>query len=379
MEYSHTEECSVEQQHLSHSWSCLHDQIQDIGEDIAPYINALHTRNKNIELEIEKEVYRFSLLPFAPARSNGTGKPDIVVDLSAAEKKIKFALQDISCLPFLRLPVQNQLPSDILCIVVEFHLDAILSATEKSTGSPIRIDAVELAPDIPPKCDYELFFQLSHTSTGLKTIGSFLLERVTLPWFAQAFRDNFPPAADPGYRNLPVRVGFMAGNIRSLTFGEIKELCVGYVILDRIKIGHRKKADIIVTVQGRPMWSCRADRNGLITVVSSMEQSMNDKRTEFNPVSQNKTDDEKIHIGKALQKKMDLNSLEMDIGFELGSLKMPMSELESVQDGYVFDLKHTAVDYVTIHANGRPIGRGEMVNIGQRLGVRVTGLLFSKD
>ena len=91
--------------------------------------------------------------------------------------------------------------------------------------------------------------------------------------------------------------------------------------------------------------------------------------------------DEKMQIELAQQNKTDLESLEIDLEFELGSLKMPLAELKSVQEGYVFEVNLTHTNYVTIHANGRPIARGVLVGfMGQRrrMGVRVTELLLTK-
>jgi flagellar motor switch/type III secretory pathway protein FliN len=117
-------------------------------------------------------------------------------------------------------------------------------------------------------------------------------------------------------------------------------------------------------VQGRPMWLIRATIDS-ITVVGRVETKMDDKKMGIEFTQQNKT---------------DLESLEIDLEFKAGSLKIPLAELKSVQEGYVFELKpnlHT--NYITIHANGRPIARGVFVNMGKRLGVRVIELLFTKD
>ncbi len=355
---------------LSESGSDFLNQIQFIDESVIASINSLYVRNTIIALEIENQPYQFSLLPIAPAASDGTPKSAFLADISTKNCKFQIALQDITFMEFLRIPGHNHPPSDVMCAIFEFHFDALLTTIESHSGSPIKIDAIQIEPNVPSKCDYELFFQLVQTSTGIKTIGSFLLDRVSLAWLAQAFRDALAPITIPGYWDLPVRVELLYGkvdNARSLPLGEIKRLGIGDIILDPLDpvvTDDPPSSLLTAKVQGRPMWLIRATIDSL-TVVGRVETKMDDKKMGIELTQQNKT---------------DLESLEIDLEFKAGSLKMPLAELKSVQEGYVFDLKpnlHTT--YITIHANGRPIARGVFVNMGKRLGVRVIELLFTKD
>jgi type III secretion protein Q len=64
--------------------------------------------------------------------------------------------------------------------------------------------------------------------------------------------------------------------------------------------------------------------------------------------------------------------LPMQLEFELGRTEMSIGELADLQPGYVFPLA-TALEgsNVTIRANGRVAGRGELVAVGDTLGVRL--------
>lgn len=65
-------------------------------------------------------------------------------------------------------------------------------------------------------------------------------------------------------------------------------------------------------------------------------------------------------------------ALPVSIEFELGQLEMGLGELSNLQPGYVFTLPtHLEGANVTIRANGRIAGRGEVVAVGDTLGVRV--------
>ncbi len=65
-------------------------------------------------------------------------------------------------------------------------------------------------------------------------------------------------------------------------------------------------------------------------------------------------------------------SLPVRLEFELGQLEVSLGELAALQPGYVFNLPaHLEGANVVIRANGRSTGRGEVVAVGDTLGVRL--------
>jgi type III secretion system YscQ/HrcQ family protein len=66
--------------------------------------------------------------------------------------------------------------------------------------------------------------------------------------------------------------------------------------------------------------------------------------------------------------------LEITLRFDLGELKLSLGELQQVQPGYSFALDLPVAGEVSIVAGEQLIGRGELVQIDERLGVRVTAL-----
>lgn len=66
------------------------------------------------------------------------------------------------------------------------------------------------------------------------------------------------------------------------------------------------------------------------------------------------------------------HNLPVTLEFDLGSVQMSVGELANLQPGYVFALPaHLEGANVTIRANGRNSGRGELVAVGDTLGVRL--------
>ncbi|MGY6646320.1 MAG: type III secretion system cytoplasmic ring protein SctQ [Salinarimonas sp.] len=69
-----------------------------------------------------------------------------------------------------------------------------------------------------------------------------------------------------------------------------------------------------------------------------------------------------------------IDEIPVQLVFELGRLEIPLSELESLTSGYVFELGKPLSQSVDIIANGRRVGTGELVRLGEAIGVRVSKL-----
>jgi type III secretion protein Q len=80
-----------------------------------------------------------------------------------------------------------------------------------------------------------------------------------------------------------------------------------------------------------------------------------------------------IHEEVAEEAPAGVGSIPVRIEFAIGEITLPFGELERIEPGYVFELGR-AIDgaSVDIRANGRRIGRGQIVAIGDTLGVRIT-------
>ncbi|MEZ5846609.1 MAG: type III secretion system cytoplasmic ring protein SctQ [Geminicoccaceae bacterium] len=64
----------------------------------------------------------------------------------------------------------------------------------------------------------------------------------------------------------------------------------------------------------------------------------------------------------------------VDLVFELLRLRMPLKQLQSLEAGYVLELDRPLSEAVDIRVHGKRIGRGELVVVQDRLGVRIVTL-----
>ncbi len=70
-----------------------------------------------------------------------------------------------------------------------------------------------------------------------------------------------------------------------------------------------------------------------------------------------------------------LADVELTVSVELGRVRIPLRDLLRLQEGSVVELDRLAGAPVDVLANGTPVARGDVVVVGDELGVRVNELL----
>ena len=70
---------------------------------------------------------------------------------------------------------------------------------------------------------------------------------------------------------------------------------------------------------------------------------------------------------------LPLDALEVELVFESGELSLSIAELARLRSGSVISLGHRVADHVvTVRVNGQIVGRGEFIELGDELAVRLT-------
>lgn len=84
----------------------------------------------------------------------------------------------------------------------------------------------------------------------------------------------------------------------------------------------------------------------------------------------------------AADAELDLDMLmevPVTLSVEIGTNKMPIKQLVSLNQGSVVDLERDINEPMNLLVNGTLIARGEVVVIGQKFGLRVVDILSPKD
>ena len=81
--------------------------------------------------------------------------------------------------------------------------------------------------------------------------------------------------------------------------------------------------------------------------------------------------DESSKRGAEAKSVPTIDGLTINVVFELGEKKLSLGELKAMQPGYTFDLEKDPEKPVAVRANGKIIGFGELVQVDDRVGVRL--------
>lgn len=67
----------------------------------------------------------------------------------------------------------------------------------------------------------------------------------------------------------------------------------------------------------------------------------------------------------------ELERLPVRLDFDLGHLQVPIAELRTVAPGMVFEIEGASPASVAVTSSGRLLGKGEIVDVGGKLGIRI--------
>ena len=75
------------------------------------------------------------------------------------------------------------------------------------------------------------------------------------------------------------------------------------------------------------------------------------------------------------QHRRGADQIPVSLDFDLGNLAVPLGELATLKPGYVFELSNSLDSVrIVIRANGTRVGHGELVAVGDVLGVQLLAL-----
>ena len=75
----------------------------------------------------------------------------------------------------------------------------------------------------------------------------------------------------------------------------------------------------------------------------------------------------------------DPGHVELTVQMDLGSAPLTLDALQSLQEGFIFELDVPPAAPVMARINGVAIGQGELIRIGDKLGVRLVKVLSHAD
>jgi len=84
-------------------------------------------------------------------------------------------------------------------------------------------------------------------------------------------------------------------------------------------------------------------------------------------------------IGEDNQNLDFLLDIPLEVSVELGRTKMIVNNLLQLTQGSVVELSKAAADTVEIYVNNKLLGKGEVIVVNERFGVRITEIISQAD
>lgn len=153
--------------------------------------------------------------------------------------------------------------------------------------------------------------------------------------------------------DVPVPVQLVAGGIK-LPATLLKSLEVHDVILADVQ-GYIRLRECSLFLQNRFIGNAVANRQ----TVTLNQLNLNAKPD----------------MAESAAEPVALDELEVNLTFVVGQTTLTLGELKSLTPGASFELPTPVSEAVTILANGKAIGSGELLEVGGRVGVRITKLI----
>lgn len=156
---------------------------------------------------------------------------------------------------------------------------------------------------------------------------------------------------------IPLRIGLRLGAV-NISIGELKSLSPGDVVL----LDHEEGTSILVV---EDLFFAPVTVTGGSTQIISRPTQLAGSKWEWtmNQVKQPQSAD--------TLEDSDLEGLPVTLVFEAGRAAMPLGEIKRLAPGSIVPLPDRTDQTVDIVANGKRVGQGELVRIGEGLGVRI--------
>lgn len=261
----------------------------------------------------------------------------------------------------------KELPAELQPIVLESAYEKTLEMIEESIGVVITVE--EITTEQPSELPEEkLYFKVASKKKSFELPGCIYLDIAALEFLSALLeRGEVEPNNRFNYISMPMHVAI---GRETISLSKFKDLDINDIIFlsngDFIENGI---CDVVIADYFRYKATLK---QRTVTLTDTMEkESTGEEPLESMEVLEESLGEE-VQEDTLEQPMEGFDELPVHLIFEVGQKKVPLADLRSMKAGYTFELPNPAKTPVNIRANGRLIGSGELLQIGDRVGVRVT-------
>lgn len=312
-------------------------------------------------------------------------KAGIFFKIKLSDHTIWLSLEELPPLAYFSQQFEgvdlNLLPEDIRPVVLEACFKNVLDVVEEELGVVISIESYD--ENHPEKnFDDELPFLVNIEGIGSPVRGLLHMEGPSLEFLA-ALLERSSYARKNKFTSIEVPLYVIIGE-ETLSLNEFKRLELRDILLfGGENFTEDGSCKVIV---GNYLMYDGVWENGTLTLENLMDERVdNEDMAGGAPYEEEEVEDIDFQdkeegigdpeedVGNEMPK--ELADIPIHVVFEVGQRRLPIKELQSLKAGYTFELDNPVDQPVTIRANGKVIGMGEVLKVGDRVGVRVISFL----
>jgi type III secretion protein Q len=243
-------------------------------------------------------------------------------------------------------PEPARWPMPVLLAALEYAASRLAAAVESATRKSLRIVSLEQRPDIAG-LDAYAWHARSHDR---ELAGELLVDATAGRFLAAALREQPVVPTAENWNALPMRLRLVAGWV-DLSASALRSIAQrDVVLLDECLLSRDNR--LMALLSPRLGLLCELDGCAL-RVLEGVQEIMGDV-------------DDSVAASSGL-----MDDVPVRLTFDLGEREISLGDLRSLEPGYLFNLGRDPKSTVSIRANGRLIGDGELVDIEGRVGVSV--------
>jgi type III secretion protein Q len=289
--------------------------------------------------------------------------PGCVLRVGLGVHRAWLVIEDIGVVEPLQGQTLALLPPVVRALLVAQTLAPVFARLESMAGARFALFDADPSWRVPSGLP-RLHFSVRHQRTRVSSMG-FVQPETPAAWQALAelwVASAIPTSRDMAHWRVPVR--FEIGRTL-LPLAQLRRVEIGDVL--RIDNGPGAGAPAVLRLRAgtgpAPEITGRFDE-GRITITQVGAPTMN-ADDPIEPVAQDETP-------------QDFDALTLTVSFDLGRRTMTLGELRAVRPGAVFELEQSLErSTVRVVVNGELFARGQLVALGEMLGVRVSELAGS--
>jgi type III secretion protein Q len=240
----------------------------------------------------------------------------------------------------------SEWPMPVLLAALEFAASQLAELVETVTRKSMRIVSVASRPGAAATDSYGW----RAWSEDEEISGELLLDATASRFLAAALRESPHIPTSTDWSELPIQVRLVVGWVDLSASGLRSVATRDVVLLDECLLSGDNR--LMVALGPKLGVLCGLDGTAL-NVLEGVREIMADV-------------DDSVAAASGL-----IDDVPVRLTFDLGEREISLGDLRTLQPGYLFNLGRDPRSTVSIRANGRLIGDGELVDIEGRVGVSV--------